>query len=378
MADEKGGGGDAAAKVDPNDFGGRLVRFDEWWVRQETRLCTFALLSEIFALVVWVSLRGLSTVSKQGDVSGLFFRSMVSAIVLGAIANRAFRPKSDEGQTKHNVIVSAAVILGLFSGALWRGVGIEYASNALNWMQNASIVMLFGGLRGLATRLTLWVALLGASLATAQGKHINIDVVMRFASPKLRAPIAILGWAVAALVCVSAACGFADHIAIVDFKVDSTASTSDKIHEVSAELRRDLFLLGRQSALDVRSLPRVIAGQKYDGFMTGAEWNSWVRESSWTSHYPEDAVKTLLVSEEQLSTTKMPAVNVPGGAENPRGLFLRELNFVLPIGLLFIGIRFILRILLVLTGRLNVDPDEAHAPPDAHRGADLGEEGAAE
>ena len=377
MADENVGGGDAGGNTDPNDLGAKLVRFDEWWVRQETRLCTFALLSEIFALVVWVSLRGLSTVSKQGDVSGLFFRSLVSAVVLGAVAHRLFRAKKPEDDTKHNVIVTGAVVLGLLSGALWRGVGIDYASNALNWMQNASIVMLFGGLRGLATRLTLWVALLGASLATAQGKHINIDVVMRFASPKLRAPIAILGWAVAALVCFSAACGFADHIAIVDFKVDSSASTSEKVHEVSAELRRDLFLLGRQSALDVRSLPRVIAGQKYDGFMTGAEWNAWVKESSWTTHYPEDAVKTLLVSEEQLSATKMPAVNVPGGAENPRGLFLRELNFVLPIGLMFIGIRFILRILLVLFGRLNVDPDEAHAPPDAHRGSELGE-GAAE
>jgi len=348
-----------------NDLGGRLVAFDAWWTRIETRLCTFALLSEIFALVVWVSLRGLSTVSKQGDVSGLFFRAVVSAVVLGVIAHRAVRPKEGELGVRESAIVTVAVILGLASGALWRSIGIDYASNALNWMQNASVVMLFGGLRGMATRLTLWVALLGASLATAQGKHINIDVVMRFAAPKLRAPIAILGWLVAAIVCFSAAIGFADHIAIADFRVDSTLAPSEKTSEVTKELSHDAFLFGRQASLDVRSLPHVIAGQKYDEFMTGEEWNQWLRGAEWNAHYPEDAVKTLLVSEEALKQPKMPAVNIPGGAENPRGLFLRELNFVLPMGLMFIGLRFILRILLVLTGRLTVDPDAAHANPDA-------------
>ena len=37
-------------------------------------------------------------------------------------------------------------------------------------------------------RFTLWLALLGASVATAQGKHINVDVVMRFLSPRARVP----------------------------------------------------------------------------------------------------------------------------------------------------------------------------------------------
>ena len=60
----------------------------------------------------------------------------------------------------------------------------SYFSNALNWLQSASTLTLLGGLRGLATRFTLWLALLGASLATAQGKHINVDVVMRFLTPR--------------------------------------------------------------------------------------------------------------------------------------------------------------------------------------------------
>jgi len=42
------------------------------------------------------------------------------------------------------------------------------------------------------TRLTLWLALLGGSIATAKGKHINIDVVMRFLTPRMRIPVAVL------------------------------------------------------------------------------------------------------------------------------------------------------------------------------------------
>jgi hypothetical protein len=99
--------------------------------------------------------------------------------------------------------------------------GVQYFSNFLNWMQNASVVMRFGGLRspGLVTRLTLWLALLGASMATAKRKHINVDVVMRFLSPKLRVPAALVGWLAAAVMCLAAVWGFTDHIAIEDFKV---------------------------------------------------------------------------------------------------------------------------------------------------------------
>ena len=110
---------------------------------------------------------------------------------------------------------------------------------------------LLGGLRGLATRLTLWLALLGGSLATAQGKHINVDVVMRFLTPRLRLPVALIGWLVAALVCLSGAWGFIDHIAIAEFKLSEDVTASERVSKMEHEFARDMFLLRQQMKLVV-------------------------------------------------------------------------------------------------------------------------------
>ncbi|MGO8999552.1 MAG: hypothetical protein ACLQVI_40015, partial [Polyangiaceae bacterium] len=57
---------------------------------------------------------------------------------------------------------------------------------------------------------------------------------------------------------------------------------------------------------------------------------------------------------------RSPAVNVPGGMEQARGLVIRDLNFVFPFGLLMIALRFLLRALLAVSGHVRVDPDAAH------------------
>ena len=49
--------------------------------------------------------------------------------------------------------------------------------------------------------LVLWIGFLGASLATQHEKHINIDMLTRFASPKVANYIHILTNAYAAIVC---------------------------------------------------------------------------------------------------------------------------------------------------------------------------------
>ena len=166
-------------------------------------------------------------------------------------------------------------MVGLAAGRLWANGGVEYFSNLLNWMQNASLLMLIGGLRGVVTRLTLWLALLGGSIATGKGKHINIDVVMRFLSPKMRVPVAVLGWLAAAVMCLAGSWGFVDHIAIALFHVQPfeararaprTRGSSkmcptpagEKISgEVLHDMGTDLFVIRRQLSLDVGSFPRV-------------------------------------------------------------------------------------------------------------------------
>ena len=66
----------------------------------------------------------------------------------------------------------------------------------------------------------------------------------------------------------------------------------------------------------------------------------------------------------QPDATRMPQVPVPGTGEEARGLLVRELDFVFPFGLVVIALKFLLRILLILTGRVDVDPEAAHAEED--------------
>ena len=232
MPDETG---DPQPKVIPappiakKAWGAPLMRFDQAWTRLESRLCGWVLVTEIAALCLWISLKGLSAEyqvagSGEKNVSGLVFRALLTSVLFGLVAHFITRPKAgldaerfQDAQTRHRVVVTTSVFAGLLFGRVWANVGVEYFSNLLNWMQNASLLMLIGGLRGVVTRLTLWLALLGGSIATAKGKHINIDVVMRFLTPRMRIPVAVLGWVAAAVMCISGAWGFVDHIGIALF-----------------------------------------------------------------------------------------------------------------------------------------------------------------
>lgn len=357
-----------------------LVRFDAWWTKLEARLVLAVLAAEIFSITLWVLLKGLSNAYQPGspDVSGLVFRGTVTAIVLGYVTHRVLRPKSESDAAavkRHQIGVTVAVVAGLFGGRLWAGSGAVYFSNLLNWLQGASSLTLIGGLRGVATRLTLWVALLGASLATGQGKHINVDVAMRFLPLKMRVPVAVLGWMMAALVCVSASYGFVDFLAIADYDVPQqgpcesdpattcTYSLGHRLSEVAHDMRRDFFLLRRQVALDARTAPKVLAGQKYSDYLHAAGWNEWFDAGDWTAYFPADAVAGQRMDESDPAATRLPMLNVPGTGENTNGLLRREVDFVFPFGLLMIALRFLLRSILAITGHVKVDPDAAHDDP---------------
>jgi hypothetical protein len=132
-----------------------------------------------------------------------------------------------------------------------------------------------------------------------------------------------------------------------------------------------LFLLGRQVALDIRTLPVVIRGSAYDKWMTPAEWNRFIDEGGWEKHYDPENVKRLKVAADR-TEPMLPAVNVPGGEENAMGLLVRDLSLVIPFGLFVIALRFVMRALLILSGHVTVDPDAAHADDDddePHAGA---------
>jgi hypothetical protein len=348
-----------------------LQKIDEGWQRIEARLCAWVLVAEIASLTLWISLKGLSAdYEPGGNTSGLVYRAMFGAAVLGTAAHLATRKK--DGKV-HVAVTTAAIFVGLLGARAWAHTGVVWSSNLLNWLQNASVLMLIGGLRGLATRLTLWLALLGASLATSRGKHIHVDVLIRYVPKKLQRATAVTGQVAALLVCVFGAIGFVDYIAISVFRADATkpcveeptksceTTAGEKAATVEHAMGQDFFLLGRQASLDWQSLPKVLGGTRYDRWMTAAEWNAWLDGADWTAHFDKTAVDGVRMDTSTPGLVRMPQVPVPGTGEETRGLLVRELDFVFPFGLTIIALKFLLRILLILGGRVNVDPESAHA-----------------
>lgn len=370
----------------PAAWGLPLAKLDKKWTKLEAQLCAGVLVAEIIALCIWISLKGLSSeYLAGGDRSGLLFRGILGAVVFGLIAQKLTKPKdeSNEAQKKRNAFaVTGSIIVGFSLAFAWTKVGVGYFSNLLNWMQSGSLLTLVGGLRGVATRLTLWLALLGASLATAQGKHINIDVVMRFLSPKLRVPVAVIGWLAAATMCTAAIWGFFDHIAIEAFHapaIEPCAADPNqscdvapgvKVAFVGHAMRNDLFLVGRQISLDVRTLPKVIMGTRYSDYLTAGDWNAWLDGADWGAHFAKDDVEALKMQTDPPGQTHLPIVSIPGSPENVPGMLVKELDFVFPLGLLAIALRFLLRSLLVIAGVYTVDPDAVHGEEEVDEAQD--------
>jgi tripartite ATP-independent transporter DctQ subunit len=360
----------AEAQAQGKSWGAPLGRLDSAWQSVEGRLCSAVLLTEVVSLALWVTLKGLaSDFVPGGNASGVVCRQVLGATILGIAVHRATRGKE---KRVHGIAVGVAIFVGTLTGRFLAHTGVHWSGNLLNWLQNASVLMLIGGLRGFATRLTLWVALLGASLAASRGKHIHVDVLLRYIPTTLRMPAAIAGWVAAALVCASGAIGFVDYISIASFRAPAMKACPDdaskqcdttageKLGHVAEELSGDFFLLRRQITLDFRSTPRVIVGTPYDQWMSASDWNEWLDDGDWSAHYDKSAVDALR-ADPAVSPTHTPAVVVPGTGEDARGILIRELNFVFPFGLMVIALKFLLRVLLALSGRINVDPNAAHA-----------------
>jgi hypothetical protein len=354
---------------DKKAWGKPLDRLDRAWTKLEARLCAAVLLTMIFTLVGWIALKAMSSTGRDGY--GQLFRSMVTSLVVGTVVHLATRKQKT---MVHHTASTIAAVVGWILGKYWGDAGVEYFSNLLAWMQNASFLVFFGGVSELAKRLTLWLALLGASVATAQGKHINVDVVMRFLTPKARVPVAILGWLTAAVVSGAAAWGFFDDVAVEEFHAPASmpcppgdsrkicsAAPSSKIDRVMHDIGTDLFLAGKQISLDLRTFPKVVAGTPYGKTLTPKEWNEWVRDGGWEKRFSAEDAKSLELPEDGSIEWRTPAVtSIPGGTEKIHMLMVPVLNLVFPFGLLVIAIRFVLRTLLALSGWVKVDPNAAH------------------
>ena len=372
----------------PKAWGAKLLAFDKAWTRLDTRLCTIVLLSQIALLVFWAVLNAMTRDYTKGSSSALVVRILVSLGALGAIVHvvqrvKAARERKDDGKKwiVHALFILPSLLLTYVALRSWAATSAAYAGNLLTWIQNASVLTFLGGLRGLVTRLTLWVALLGASIATSSGKHINVDLVVRILKPQARVRAAVVSSVAAILVCVGAIYAFVDSIAIAQFHAPATQACvqgqpaqcetpfGQKIDVMTKQLGKDAFLLGRQISLDTMTFPRVLKGEPYDKYMTPQMWNEWLRGADWTKHYPKEAVDGQLLDEKDAARRRQPVVNVPGGVEMTFGMLLRELNFVFPVGMFMIALRFLVRLLLIISGHRTVDPDAVHGDEEIHQHA---------
>ena len=341
--------------------GAALARIDRGWTHLESVLCAGVLALEVAAFAFWIALKGMSM--GGGSRAGLVFRTAMGAIVVGAVAGRALRDKAPRDRS---IGVIALALLGAVAGRVSADFGVTYFSNVLNWLQDSSFLTLLGGLRGVGTELTWWLAMLGASLATGTGRHINVDAFVRFVGPKVRLPAVLVGWVMAAVVCLAGVWGFFDHIAIGSFGAPANATASEKVSISIHEGGHHLFLLRKQLALDTRTAARVAMGERYDGWLRGAEWNAWIESGGWEEEFGPVATRSISLPATATDDLHPPLVLVPTGGYS-RGLLTRDLHLVFPFGLLVIAIRFLLRALLVAMGRANLD-SSAHGggsiPPD--------------
>lgn len=340
----------------------RIERALTWF---ESRLLFVVLLALVFSLVAWISLRGMAAPVQAENAAGTVFRGLLGAAILGALARFGTARAKIDDETKRAVATVVAMAIGAGIAPAWRKVGVDHFDAILNWLQEGSALTLVGGLRGVATRLTLLVALIGGSLAAARSKHINIDVVLRFMQPKLRPFVHIAGALATAAVCFTAGFGFFDYISIEGFGQRKDAPLAEKVSGVARTSSLHLFVLRKQLALDLRAMPAVVfKGVRWDApaRMNGRAWNTWLDEAGFAERFTAEELASMKAPPGTEEEPRVAIVNLPG--ESARGVLVHDMNLMWLVGLWMIGLRVLLRALLVASGHASVEPDAEEPDED--------------
>lgn len=355
--------------------------FDRAFTWFEIRLLMLVIFGLVVSMVAWVVLKGmaeplpppppdLSNVPMYvrwnavwaafatgtgspdaGGNAGTTVRCLLGMSVFGALALAAVRRWGKKLTSRQsNGVIAGAILVGGLLGPTWRAVGVDYAEHMLNWLQEGSSLTMFGGLRGVSTRLTILLALVGASLAAATGKHINIDVVVRFVPERLKKAVLVVCTVATMGVCVIASWGFFDYSSIDGFGADRHWTPGQKYDQVSKVAGQSFFLWRKQIGLDLDAAPHVIKGGRWDEptRLNGAQWNEMIEKGGFREQFTKEQVDALLTTPEALSEPRVPLVIAPD--RSARGLMIPIMNLFFPIGFLILAIRFGVRCILVLTG----------------------------
>ena len=390
-------GAHAASDVQPASWTRPLVRLDELWTKLETYLVLSVLLAAILYMTGWVTLNAFHT--KGGRLSSfpgiiLVFAGLASAVSWTRVPVKERAPRK---------LAVPAVLFVVGVGLLLVAKKHDYFANVARWLSDASLIKQMGTPQIVSSRLfTIWVALLGGSLATGAGRQINIDVVMRFIGPKPRLLVALLGYALSSFACFVIAWGFVDYLAITRYGAAKTATVSEKLGAVTRAMGRHSFVVRRQLALDARSFGQVVvAGKPFDKWYTGAEWNQELNDAGWASVYPPPppapgATPPVVPYPTRpcLAPKELEDLAAKGGSVNgdwrlvgacdigdgtgtraplatapepdDRTPLEADLSLIFPWGFVMIGLRFLLRGLLALGGAVSTDPNAAHGGDAPH------------
>lgn len=368
-----------------------LVKIDALGTRIETVLVLALLILAIFYMSGWVTLNAFHT--KGGKLA----RFPGAIALFSGLAWLTTWARDKARKPIHGVFAVAIGALGVV--LLWASRHGEYFSNVAHWLSESSLIAQMGPPQIVSARLfTIWIALLGGSLATSAGRQINIDVVMRFLGPKPRLVIVLLGYTLATAACFTVSWGFLDYLAITRFHCDSAAKPASKLADIGSAMKRHAFVARKQIALDARAFTHVVLkGEAYDKWYRGSDWNAEVNEGGWVDAYPPPTTSTPAAgappypTKPCLDAKEIEALVAKGGSTNPdwhlpsvcdqsdggtraplatapepddRAPLEADLSLLFPWGFLIIGCRFILRALLAIGGAVSTDPNAAHAPED--------------
>lgn len=350
-----------------------IVRFERALTWIEARLLFVTLMALVLSLVFWISLRGMATPLESKSAAGTVFRMLVGAGVVGGLSRVVAVRALKMDEVKSALVTSLGVMIGIGTASLWRGVGIARFDAILNWLQEGSSLAMVGGLRGLSTRLTVAVALIGAALAAARSKHINIDVVLRFMNPALRKPVHVLGAIATATVCFVASYGFLDYTSIEGFGQNRDLSMSEKVAGLRRASATHRFVFYKQIGLDLRTFPAVVfGGVRWDApeRMTGRQWNEWLAAEGFSEHFSKEEFEMMKAPASAENESRVPMVTLP--SESSKGALSHDLNLLWPLGLFWIGLRVILRAILVISGHASVEPDADEPDEEDARAATEG------
>lgn len=209
-----------------------FVLIDAAWTRVETYLVLILLLLAILYMGGWVSLNAFHT--KGGKLA----KYPGSVALFASFASFAAWIAKKQGRKLTGLI--APLVLGAFGALLLSVSGkLTYFANVSSWLTDGSTLRLIGTPAIVSSRLfTIWVALLGASLATGAGRQINVDIVMRFIGPRPRLAVALFGYVVASFSCMLIAWGFVDYLTITRF-ADKKEAVQLRAEEVKLEHEAD-------------------------------------------------------------------------------------------------------------------------------------------